>query len=214
MDIDKLFDFSAADALEEIRKLERTNVEIGSFLWYNSYKKFNKEEIMNISISEFWSKYFDSYDNGYLNKEPNYAAMSIPVSDLLAYFNEDIEKELIYCSVFRNFALVKKKNWFKIVGLDNNWVIYDDIKDEFNCKGYFKMSDMLYKMLQIVRQHHIDFFKNYEHCQDGDHGDYCVERWVMAEFIIRNADKYGIEYYYLESSKNDIGIYNIKKKWI
>jgi hypothetical protein len=90
--------------------------------------------------------------------------------------------------------------------------MYDEIEYKFNCRCDTKVGEMLDKLYKIVRQHHIDFFKTYEHCDDGDKLPMCVERRVMCEFILRNAEKYDIDY--LNENEGVLQVYNIKKRWI
>ena len=48
-----------------------------------------------------------------------------------------------------------------------------------------------------------------DRCEFYVEGDY-----LMSEFIIRNSDKYGIDYCYLGSGDNDIDVIRIEKEWI
>lgn len=206
---DDLFNFTVEEALGATRiRCPWYDVDLRTLLWDTKYRQFKKDELLNMTVAEFWEKYSEEYDNGTIDC---YEAIGIPVYDMLEYFNEGLDREMVYCSVFRNFALAKNKSWFKIIGLDNNWVMWKYVKDKFNCKGNITMGEMLNILYEAVREMHIDFFKDYDHCNEGDK-DLCVERKVMFEFIIRNAEKYDIEYHY--ESVEEMYIYSIGKRWI
>jgi hypothetical protein len=208
---DELFSFTAAEALAEVKK--------GDYGYLDDYLYFEKdtrpyiaEGVLDTTLTEFWDLFSDVYMSGYFRDRKGYEALVVPILHYTNYFKEYIDREMVYCSVFRNFAIQKTKSRFKIIGLNNNWVYREYVKDEFTCKGNTTVRELLDKIYQIVRQHYIDFFKDYDHCMDGDHGPLLVERTVMFEFIIRNAEKFGIDYYY----ENDTEVYvpKIIKRWV
>lgn len=202
-----LFSFSVEDALAETeRKREREENDEMKWIVRNQ-KVFKNENLMNMTLTEFWDEFSLFYKP--LGKDES--TRVIPVYGFIDYFNEGLDREMIYCSVFRNFALTKKGTWFNIVGLDNNWVMYDDIEYKFKCRCDTKVGEMLDKLYEMVMQHHIDFFKDYDHCWDGDKNLW-VERRVMCEFILRNAEKYDIEY--MNEEAGYLEIYSIGKRWI
>ena len=169
-----------------------------------------------MSITEFWDKYSNNYDNGAFKEEKGLNTKCIPMFGLFNYFNEHIDREMIYCSMFRYFDLIKQKNnSFKIVGLNDDYIL-EGIEDyTFTINGNSKLSDMLSKIYKIVRKNHIDWMKMWKKHMDSDHCEFYVEGdHLMSEFIIRNADKYGIDYYYLGSGDNDINVSWIEKEWI
>ena len=199
---EELFSFTVEDALA----LEETRKEREEWVVRNQ-RVFKNENLMNMSLKAFWDEFSLFYKP--LGKDES--SRVIPVYGFIDYFNEGLDREMIYCSVFRNFALKKNGTWFNIVGLDNNWVMYDDIEYKFNCRCDTKVGEMLDKLYDIVMQHHIDFFKTYDHCNDGDKLMY-VERRVMCEFILRNAEKYDIEY--MNEEDGELQVYHIGKRWI
>lgn len=201
-DFDELFSFSVEDALAE--------TEIKREEWVvRNQEVFKNENLMNMTLKQFWNEFSFIYKP--MGKD-SYDSRVIPVYGFIDYFNEGIDREMIYCSVFRNFALTNNGTWFNIVGLDNNWVMWDEIEYKFNCRCDTKVGEMLDKLYNIVRQHHIDFFKTYDHCNDGDKLPMCVERRVMCEFILRNAEKYDIEY--MNEDEGELQVYWIRKRWI
>lgn len=194
--IEDIFNFSAEECITEIkRKREFT-------------KEFTKDEL-NMSISEFWNKYSNIYKD--CREENGLNAKSIPIYGFLNYFDEYIDREMIYCSIFRYFNLIKQKNnSFKIVSGGDD---YEDYK--FTIKGDSKFTDVLDKIYKVVRKTHITWLKLWNEYMDSDRCEFYVEGdYLMSEFIIRNADKYGISYYYLGSGDNDIDVSWIEKKWI
>lgn len=206
---DELFSFTVEDALAETER-KREIEENGEMKWYvRNQKVFKNENLMNMTLKEFWNEFSFIYKP--MGKD-SYDSRVIPVYGFIDYFNEGIDREMIYCSVFRNFALTNNGTWFNIVGLDNNWVMYDDIEYKFNCRCDTKVGEMLDKLYNIVRQHHIDFLKTYDHCEDGEYIPMYVERRVMCEFILRNAEKYDIDY--LKEDEDNLHVYGIGKRWI
>lgn len=201
---DELFSFTVEDALV----LEETRKEREEWVVRNQ-KVFKNENLMNMTLKQFWNEFSFIYKP--MGKD-SYNSIVIPLYGFIDYFNEGIDREMIYCSVFRNFALTNNGTWFNIVGLDNNWVMWDEIEYKFNCRCDTKVGEMLDKLYNIVRQHHIDFLKTYDHCDDGDKLPMCVERRVMCEFILRNAEKYDIEY--MNEEDGELQVYWIRKRWI
>jgi hypothetical protein len=193
--IEDIFNFSAEECITEI-KIK------------GNKKEFTKDEL-NMSISEFWNKYSNIYKD--CREENSLNAKSIPISGFLNYFDEYIDREMIYCSIFRYFNLIKQKNnSFKIVGEGDD---YEDYK--FTIKGDSKFTDVLDKIYKIVRKTHITWMKLWKEYWDSDRCEFYVEGdYLMSEFIIRNSDKYGIDYCYLGSGDNDIDVIRIEKEWI
>ena len=170
---------------------------------------------LNMTLNEFWDKYSDNYEDGYHREEKQEDSRYIPLKGFLSYFNEGLDKEMVYCSVFRWFDLIKQKNGFyKVVGITDDYICKDIADYKFNIKGDSKLSNMLDKILKKVKQDHIDLMEAWGKYMDSDRCEFYVEDYHMSEFIIRNADKYGIDYYYLGSGDADINICSIKNEWI
>lgn len=208
---EELFSFTVEEAMEATERLKE-NEEYRAWreCYESNQKVFKNENLMNMTLKQFWNEFSFIYKP--MGKD-SYNSIVIPVYGFIDYFNEGIDREMIYCSVFRNFALTNNGTWFNIVGLDNNRVImYDDIEYKFNCRCDTKVGEMLDKLYNIVRQHHIDFLKTYDHCEDGEYIPMYVERRVMCEFILRNAEKYDIDY--LKEDEDNLHVYGIGKKWI
>ena len=204
--VDDIFNFSVADALAEVKKAEERRKR--------KEKIFTMDEL-NMTLNEFWDKYSDNYEDGYHREEKHEDSRHIPLKGFLSYFNEGLDKEIVYCSVFRWFDLIKQKNGFyKVVGITDDYVCKDIADYKLNVKGDSKLSNMLDKIFKKVKQDHIDLMKAWKKFMDSDRCEFYVEDYHMSEFIIRNADKYGIDYYYLGSGDADINICSIKNEWI
>jgi hypothetical protein len=172
-------------------------------------RKLDKKEICELTVGDFYKHLSDVY--GVCEKKYD-DGIEIPISKFLNYFDDMayIIKETVYCSVFRNFILSKNKGWFKVKCLyeDETFVISND--GCFNVRCNAKLSDVLDKIYKIAYDTHISFFSVYDHCDDNDI-PFEIESLMMQEFIIRNAEKYDIDWAYGGAG---MVIYNIGKKWI
>lgn len=170
-------------------------------------RKLDKKEICELTVGDFYKHLTDVYD---VCEEKYDNDIKIPIRKLLAYFDDNLTKDIVYCSDFRTFILSKNNGWFRVKCLykDETFVISND--GCFNVRCNAKLSDVLYKIYKIAYDTHISFFSVYDHCDDNDI-PFEIESLMMQEFIIRNAEKYDIDWAYGGAG---MVIYNIGKKWI
>lgn len=167
--------------------------------------KLGKKEICELTVGDFYKHLSDVYD---LLEEKYDDGIEIPIRKLLAYFDDNLTKDIVYCSVFRNFILSKNKGWFKVISIKDN--PFDD-EYSFYVRSNDKLSDVLDKIYKIAYKKNVDFYETLDYIINNKDYPAEVDDELMQEFIIRNAEKYDIDYCYAGAG---IEIYDIDKSWI
>lgn len=166
-------------------------------------RKLDKKEICELTVGDFYKHLSDVYD---VIEEKCDNGIEIPIRKLLAYFDDNLTKDIVYCSVFQSFSLSKNKGWFKVTNT------FDD-DCSFCVRVSDKLSDVLDNIYKIAYKNNVVFFEHLDYIINNK--DYPAEiddcdDVLMVEFIIRNAEKYDIDYCYGGAG---MIIYNIYKKW-
>lgn len=169
-------------------------------------RKLDKEEICKLTVKDFFERglgVYDKCDNG----------IEIPMRNLLRYFDDSLTKDIVYCSDFQLFSLSKNNGWFRVKCLytDDPFVIMCKEEGCFNVRGNAKLSDVLDKIYKIAYKKNVDFLETCEYIINNKDYPADVESLGLQEFIIRNAEKYDIDFCYAGSG---VEIINIGEKWI
>ena len=153
-----------------------------------------KEEVRNLTIEEFWEKYSKDYENG-------------------------IDRDLLMCSDYQHFELCKNEYFDK----DGDYVDYDYsvcARNEGSPVEYHpntKMSDVFGAIYDELKERHLEMFNDMKSWIEDEEfdGKSMLSRefhTLKIDFIKRNADKLGIEYYYDDCY--NMHITKIEKVWV
>ena len=180
-----------------------------------------KEEIKNLTLDEFWDKYSKNYDyvveeyeNEYFDKYCKSVLMYIG-----NFYENGIDRDLLVYSDYQHFDFSKNEYFDE----DGDFVGYDYsvcARNEGSPVEYHpntKMSDVFGAIYDELKERHLEMFNDMKSWIEDDEfdGKSVLSRefhTLKIDFIKRNADRLGIEYYY--DDYYNMHITKIEKVWI
>lgn len=202
--------------------------------------KLTVDLLKDMYIGVFWDEFYDKYKCPYRHK--NISEMSIPIQDIIDCIEDELDKEMWYCSKVTTIKIIRYHcnnlgDVFKVRTMSN-----EDILIEYSYKYttdilYFKDNTPLIKMYHILTNIYYNIKYSYvnflcdvrynmgNYCGCGLNVDIHKSKFIDIEkFIERNAEKYGIIYKYekikslLDDKNSDVAdsmiVYFIKDEWV
>lgn len=204
--LDGLFTFTVEEALEETRKREVEN-RLNRLFHFTIISPIEEKKVdWDMTIKEYWDKYYDEYRVGDEYDEPT---MYAPIEDFLE--SNGIKADLLICSAFREVVFEEYEyDYFEVSGLYG-----EEHKDEK--KWIYKSTDTLLDVFNDIYSHirhqHLDFLLSYQYCNHSDReGGAITDNLTVIDFIEMCGGTYGVDYVY--SDETEIEVYHIGKEWI
>lgn len=205
--LDGLFTFTVEEALEEMRKKREVENRLNRLFHFTFISPIEEKKVdWDMTIKEYWDKYYDEYRVGDEYDEPT---MYAPIEDFLEM--NGIKADLLICSAFREVVFEEcEYDFFEVSGLYG-----EEHKDEK--KWIYKSTDTLLDVFNDIyshiRQQHLDFLLSYQYCYHSDNeGGATTDNLTVIDFIEMCGGTYGVDYVY--SDETEIEVYHIDKEWI
>lgn len=146
--------------------------------------KYEIENILNLTIAEFWKKYSSKYIN-----ISNKNEMIIPIVGFFGQHYNELVREMFYYSEFRNIYMTNEGDVFKI---------YNPYGKDYDCEPN---TEMAYVLIDIYKY----IYKQYNTLIS----DICTSIYYTDEYVL-SASCYPNEYeYFRNCPKCVMGMYEI-----
>ena len=174
-------------------------------------EKFVNDGALYMTVADFFKSYSGKCELLHNPCESeDLMTKTIPISELFSFVGNEVYREMLYCSNFRFIRLSRIDYGFYRV-----WNEPDKYAEEdMIFKSDTMMREVLYSIFLHVKQIHQGLLYGYNDYYHSDRCEYYVEDPLLSEFITRNADKYGIDYYFIDKDDTEVNIVSIDKEWI